>query len=183
MENNIPKSIQCIWIPSYTFWTDKRSRHYTKIHERHHEGIFRLVLYHLYRRHPDILQQQKGIPGTSPKGPGQVEESWIVCKTREMRIFGRKNHLLRVHNICRWYRNGFYKGQSYPQLGSPQMCQECAIFLGICKFLSMLHLQVFGDVSTNIQVAVTGYSLTDIGWYLLKNRPCTLLLLQLYLFR
>ena len=26
----------------------------------------------------------------------------------------------------------------------------------------------------------TGYPLTDIGWYLLKNRPCTLLLLQLY---
>ena len=29
---------------------------------------------------------------------------------------------------------------------------------------------------------VTGYPLTDIGWYLLKNRPCTSLLLQLYLW-
>ena len=28
-----------------------------------------------------------------------------------------------------------------------------------------------------------GYPLTDIGWYLSKNRPCTLLLLQLYLCR
>ena len=28
---------------------------------------------------------------------------------------------------------------------------------------------------------VTGYPLTDIGWYLLKNRPYASLLLQLYL--
>ena len=134
MENGIPKSIWLILIPSHAFQTDECFRYHTKIHERYPEGIFRLVLYRLYRRHPDILQQQREHLEQVRKVLAKLKDAGLYAKPEKCEFSVEKTTFLGFVISADGIEMDPAKVEAIHNWEAPKCVKDVQCFLGFANF-------------------------------------------------